>query len=190
VPFEFRSHEEIPDIVIVRPRSFGDGRGWFRETYRRRDFERHGIAVDFRQDNHARSHVRGVLRGLHYQLHPQAQGKLIRCCAGSIWDVAVDIRQGSPTYRQWMGMELSAESGDLLWIPEGFAHGYCTLSDTADVLYKTTAEYSPAHERGIRWDDPALAIRWPVENPSLSPRDAAAPPLSEVENNFVWQDAG
>jgi dTDP-4-dehydrorhamnose 3,5-epimerase len=87
-------------------------------------------------------------------------------------------------------MELSAESGDLLWIPEGFAHGYCTLSDTADVLYKTTAEYSPAHERGIRWDDPALAIRWPVENPSLSPRDAAAPPLSEVENNFVWQDAG
>jgi len=189
VPFEFRNHDEIPDLVIVRPRTLDDGRGWFRETYKRGDFERHGIAVDFVQDNHSCSTARGVLRGLHYQLHPMAQGKLIRCSAGSIWDVAVDIRRGSPTYRKWMGTELSAENGDMLWIPEGFAHGYCTLTDVAEVLYKTTAEYSPAHERAIRWNDSALAIRWPVEDPSLSPKDAAASPLSGVENNFVWRGA-
>ena len=186
MPFDFRPHPDLPDLIVVAPRVFGDERGWFQESYKRSDFERHGIAGEFRQDNHSRSTTRGVIRGLHYQLHPSAQGKLVRCTVGSIFDVAVDIRRGSPTWLKWVGVELSAERPGMLWIPEGFAHGFCTTSDVAEVLYKTTAEYNSQLERSIRWDDPALGIRWPVAKPSLSPRDLAAPLLSAAENNFVW----
>jgi dTDP-4-dehydrorhamnose 3,5-epimerase len=187
MPFEFRRHDEIRDVIIVQPRSFGDGRGWFEETYKRSEFERAGIRADFRQDNHSRSTVRGVLRGLHYQKKPAAQGKLVRCCVGAIFDVAVDIRRGSPTYGKWIGMELTAENRTILWIPEGFAHAVCTLTDIAEVLYKATGEYSPQEDRAIRWNDPALNIRWPVNEPVLSPKDATAPTLEQADNNFTWK---
>ena len=184
MPFEFKHHDEIPDIVIIQPRTFGDDRGWFQETYKRTDFEKFGIPGEFRQDNHSRSTVRGVLRGLHYQLNPQAQGKLVRCCVGAVLDVAVDIRRASPTYGKWASVELTAENRTIVWVPEGFAHAFCTTTDVAEVLYKTTAEYSQAHERSIRWNDPALGITWPVKNPVLTPKDANAPPLAEAENNL------
>src|SRR5436853_1283693 len=187
MPFTFRRHASLPDVVVVEPRVFPDDRGWFQETYKRTDYERFGIPGDFRQDNHSRSTTRGVIRGLHYQINPRAQGKLVRCVVGAIFDVAVDIRRGSPTYGKWIAGELSAANHRQLWIPEGFAHAICTVSEIAEVLYKTTAEYSQEHERSIRWDDPRLAIRWPVEKPELSPRDAQAPLLAAAENNFVWR---
>ncbi len=186
MPFEFHAHQDVPDVIVIRPRVFADERGWFQETFKRGDFERLGIQGDFRQDNHSRSTVRGAIRGLHYQLHPQAQGKLVRCTVGAIFDVAVDIRRGSPTFGKWAGADLSADNHDILWVPEGFAHAYCTLTDQAEVLYKSTAEYSPGHERSIRWDDSDLNIRWPVSTPALSPKDAAAPRFKDAENNFTW----
>jgi dTDP-4-dehydrorhamnose 3,5-epimerase len=186
MPFEFERHSEIPDLITIQPRVFPDDRGWFQETYQRGDFEAAGIPGDFRQDNHSRSTVRGVIRGLHYQVPPMAQGKLVRCVTGTVLDVAVDIRAGSPTYGKCVGVELSAENHRIFWVPEGFAHGYCTLTEISEVLYKTTAEYSAAHDRGIRWNDPALGIRWPVADPSLSAKDAKAPLLSEAQNPFVW----
>jgi dTDP-4-dehydrorhamnose 3,5-epimerase len=177
VPFEFRKHPDLPDIVIVRPRVLRDDRGWFQETFKQSDFATAGITAEFRQDNHVRSTALGVLRGLHYQVPPMAQAKLVRCGVGAVYDVVVDIRQDSPTFRKWAGVQLSAENQDMLWIPEGFAHGYCTLTNESEVLYKTTSEYSAAHERCIRWNDPALKIRWPVESPVLSTKDANAPLL-------------
>ena len=188
MPFEFHRHPEIADLIVVDPRVFGDERGWFQETYKRGDFDRAGIRGDFRQDNHSRSTVRGVVRGLHFQLRPAAMGKLVRCALGTVLDVAVDIRAGSPTYGKWVGVELSAANHRMFWIPEGFAHAYCTLTDVAEVLYKTTSEYRPTHERSIRWDDPAIGIRWPVTRPFLSPKDAGAPLLADVENTFVWSE--
>lgn len=187
MPFQFRRLDSIPDVVLIQPRAFGDDRGWFQETYKRADFERFGIPGEFRQDNHSRSTVRGVIRGLHYQLDPMAQGKLVRCCAGAIMDVALDIRKGSPTYGQHVSVELTADNRTIIWVPEGFAHAICTLTDVAEVLYKATNEYSPQHERMIRWNDPALKIDWPVKEPVLAPKDAAAPALADAENNFVWK---
>lgn len=186
MPFEFRRHADIPDVVLIQPKAFGDDRGWFQESYKRTDFERFGIRGEFRQDSHSRSTVRGVIRGLHYQLNPVAQGKLVRCSAGGVYDVAVDIRKGSPTYGRWVGVELTAENRTIVWVPEGFAHAVCTVTDHAEVLYKSTAEYSPPLERSIRWDDPALGIVWPVKPPVLAPKDAAAPLLADAENNFEW----
>ena len=188
MPFQFKPQQALPDVVLIEPKAFGDDRGWFMETYKQSEFEANGIRVEFRQDNHSRSTARGVLRGLHYQKDPAAQGKLVRCVVGAVYDVAVDIRKGSPTYGRWVGVELTAEGRRMLWVPAGFAHGFCTLTDVSEVVYKTTAEYSAAHDRGFRWNDPAVGVTWPVKAPVLSPKDAQAPPLAEADNNFQWQE--
>ncbi len=171
----------LPDVMVVEPQVFGDARGYFFESYNQGRFEEAiGREARFVQDNQSRS-AQGVLRGLHYQLH-QVQGKLVRVLAGEIFDVAVDIRRSSPHFGRWVGERLSAQSKRQLWIPEGFAHGFYVLSDFAEVLYKTTDYYTPEHERCIRWDDPSLAIRWPLAGaPALSAKDGQAPPLSEVQ---------
>jgi dTDP-4-dehydrorhamnose 3,5-epimerase len=170
---------EIPDVVRIRTRRFRDSRGFFSESFRRSAYREAGIPNSFAQDNWARSEE-GVLRGLHYQLAPRAQGKLVGVIRGRIWDVAVDIRVGSPTFGRWVGAELDEGSGDLLWIPPGFAHGYQVLSTRADVVYKVTHEYDPDLDRGIRWDDPDLAIRWPRSDPVLSDRDRGLPSLRDA----------
>jgi len=174
---------EIPEVVLVRPTRHGDARGFFQESYRASAFVAAGIRDAFVQDNLARS-TRGVLRGLHYQLPPAAQGKLVGVVRGRVFDVAVDLRVGAPTYGRWVGRTLDADSGELLWIPAGFAHGYVVLSDVADVGYKVTAEYAPELDRGVRWDDPAVGIAWPVTDPVVSSKDAAQPTLALAENPF------
>lgn len=162
----------IPDVKIIEPKVFGDARGFFYESFNARAFaEGTGVNVQFVQDNHSKS-ARNVLRGLHYQLQ-QAQGKLVRVVQGEVWDVAVDIRRSSPTFGNWVGVILSAENNRQLWVPAGFAHGFVVLSETAEFLYKTTDYYAPTHERCIAWNDPTLAIEWPIEGaPSLSAKDA------------------
>ena len=162
----------IPDVILLEPKVFGDDRGFFFESYNREAFRQAtGLDPDFVQDNHSRS-VKGVLRGLHYQLPPKAQGKLVRVVAGEVFDVAVDIRKGSPTFGKWVAEILSAENKRQMWIPSGFAHGFLTLSETAEFLYKTTDYYSPQHERCIRWDDSAIEIDWPLAGePVLSGKD-------------------
>lgn len=164
---------QIPDVLILEPKVFGDERGFFYESFNATTFrEATGLDVQFVQDNHSRSQ-RGVLRGLHYQLQ-QAQGKLVRASAGEVLDIAVDIRRSSPTYGQWVSVLLSAENKRQLWVPAGFAHGFVVLSEYAEFLYKTTDYYAPAHERSIRWDDPQLAIDWQLrEAPQLSAKDQA-----------------
>jgi dTDP-4-dehydrorhamnose 3,5-epimerase len=163
----------IPDVLLLEPKVFGDERGFFFESFNERRFtEAVGQAISFVQDNHSRSR-RGVLRGLHYQLPPHAQGKLVRVTSGEVFDVAVDLRRGSPTVGKWVGEILSAQNHRQLWIPPGFAHAFLVLSETADFLYKTTDYYAPSVERCIRWDDPTLAIQWPFDGvPSLSTKDA------------------
>jgi dTDP-4-dehydrorhamnose 3,5-epimerase len=172
----------IPDVLVIEPKVFGDARGFFFESYNRKVFkEATGLEPDFVQDNHSKS-VRGVLRGLHYQLPPHAQGKLVRVAQGEVFDVAVDIRRGSPTYGRWVGEILSAENQRQLWIPPGFAHGFVTLSETAEFLYKTTNYYAPECDRCIRWDDPTLAIDWPMQvAPLVSAKDAAGVAFTEAE---------
>lgn len=167
---------EIPDVMIFEPTVFGDERGFFFESFNQKIFnEAVGRKVEFLQDNHSKS-SKGVLRGLHYQLPPMAQGKLVRVVQGEVFDVAVDIRQSSKTFGQWVGIHLSAENKRQLWIPEGFAHGFLTLSDTAEFVYKTTNYYSPAHEGSIIWNDSRLAIYWPeIQLPTISPKDLVAP---------------
>lgn len=166
----------LEEVLIVDPRVFSDNRGFFIETYHKEKYQRSGIDRAFVQNNHSHS-VKGVLRGLHYQLnHPQ--GKLIYVVRGEIFDVAVDIRQGSPTFGKWVGVYLSEKNHRQLFIPEGFAHGFCVISELADVVYKCTDVYAPGDEYGIRWDDPGLAIGWPVRNPILSEKDADYPFLS------------
>jgi len=170
----------LPDVLLLEPRVFDDARGFFFESWNEREFERAGIRARFVQDNHSRSE-KGVLRGLHYQIR-QPQGKLIRVVAGEIFDVAVDIRSGSPTFGRWEGIRLSAESHGVLWVPIGFAHGFCVLSEFAEVLYKTTDFYAPEHERGILWNDPELRIDWPLlGTPTLSAKDAAGVRLGDAE---------
>lgn len=186
MPFEFLPDPKIPDVVLVKPKAFGDARGWFAETYKRSDFEAHGIAGDFRQDNHSYSAESGTLRGLHFQVPPAAMGKLVRCLRGRILDVAVDVRKGSPTYARWVGYELSATGREQLWVPPGFAHGYVTREVDCEVAYKTTAEYAPKLEVTVRWDDPALAIDWGTTSPILAERDAKAPTLAASANTFVF----
>ena len=168
----------IPEVRVVEPRVFRDDRGFFLETFHERKYREAGLDARFVQDNHSRS-VRGTLRGLHAQrLKPQ--GKLVRCVEGELFDVAVDIRRGSPTFKQWVGEVLSAENFKQLWIPEGFAHGFCVLSDHAQMEYKCTDFYAPDDELGLIWDDPEIAIEWPLDEPLLSEKDAAAPRISEV----------
>lgn len=175
----------LPGVLLLEPTVFGDTRGFFFESFNQRAFdELVGEHVRFVQDNHSKSTI-GVLRGLHYQLPPKAQGKLIRVIQGEVYDVAVDLRRDSPTFGHWSGTLLSAENKRQIWIPPGFAHGFVTLSETAEFLYKTTDYYSPAHERCIRWDDPALAIDWTFAGvPLLSAKDAAAPSFVEAEKGF------
>ncbi|MTI64694.1 dTDP-4-dehydrorhamnose 3,5-epimerase [Methylophaga sp.] len=172
----------IPDVLIIEPDVFGDDRGFFFESFNRKKFEQAtGRQVDFVQDNHSKS-VKGVLRGLHYQLPPHAQGKLVRVVQGEVFDVAVDIRKSSPSFGQWVGDILSAENKKQLWIPEGFAHGFLTLSDTAEFVYKTTAYYAPESERCITWNDADLMIDWHMQGkPALSGKDAIAPKLADAE---------
>ncbi|QTD45053.1 dTDP-4-dehydrorhamnose 3,5-epimerase [Ottowia testudinis] len=176
----------IADVVLIEPKVFGDSRGFFYESFNQQAFEQAtGVRLPFVQDNHSRSR-RGVLRGLHYQLPPKAQGKLVRVVRGAVFDVAVDIRRDSPTHGQWVGAELSEDNHRQLWIPPGLAHGFVVLSETADFLYKTTDTYSPAHERCIRWDDPAIGIDWPlaahgIAEPLLSDKDRAGRLLAEAE---------
>lgn len=171
---------DIPGPIVIAPRVFGDARGFFLESWSAAAFAAAGLPDRFVQDNHSRS-ARGVLRGLHFQ-NPQPQGKLVRVVAGRIWDVAVDLRRGSPAFGRWTGVELSARTHHMLWVPPGFAHGFLSLEDDTDVLYKCTAPYAPEHEASIRWDDPALAIAWPLDGitPILSAKDAAAGPLADA----------
>ena len=171
----------IPDVLIIEPKVFGDARGFFYESFNGRAFdEAVGRHVEFVQDNHSRS-SKGVLRGLHYQIQ-QPQGKLVRVARGAVFDVAVDIRKSSPTFGKWVGVELSEDNHRQLWVPPGFAHGFLVLSETADFLYKTTDYYAPEFERSIRWDDPELAITWPLSNaPQLSAKDAAGQRLQTAE---------
>lgn len=165
----------IPDVKIIEPTVFGDERGFFFESFNQQQFEAAvGYPVNFVQDNHSKSSY-GVLRGLHYQLPPYAQGKLVRCVVGEVFDVAVDIRKSSPTFGQWVGVYLSAENKRQLWIPEGFAHGFVTLSETAEFLYKTTNYYNQQNEASIFWSDPQVGIDWPIEcSPNLSVKDKTA----------------
>jgi dTDP-4-dehydrorhamnose 3,5-epimerase len=170
----------LPEVLLIEPKVLGDPRGFFFESWNEREFERAGISARFVQDNHSRS-ARGVLRGLHYQIrHPQ--GKLVRVVEGEIFDVAVDIRRSSPNFGKWESARLSAQSKNMLWIPVGFAHGFCVISDFAEVLYKTTDFYSPEFERSILWNDPDLGISWPLDgDPILSARDSSAPRLRDAE---------
>jgi dTDP-4-dehydrorhamnose 3,5-epimerase len=172
----------IPDVLIFEPKVFGDERGFFMESFNQKAFnEAAGRHVEFVQDNHSRS-SKGVLRGLHYQIQ-QPQGKLVRVASGAVFDVAVDIRRSSPTFGKWVGVELSADNHRQLWVPEGFAHGFLVLSETAEFLYKTTDYYAPAYERSIRWNDSSIAITWPISDfaPVLSQKDAQGTLLGEAE---------
>lgn len=186
MPFEFK-RLEIKDLILIVPQVFRDERGFFLERYKRSEFERAGIKEYFIQDNHSRS-KKNVLRGLHYQKHPHGQGKLIYCVRGRIFDVAVDIRVGSPTFKKWIGVELSEENNYIFYIPVGFAHGFLVLSDEAEIIYKCTDEYSVEHERGIIWNDPEININWPVTSPILSERDRALPLLKNVDIDFYYKD--
>jgi dTDP-4-dehydrorhamnose 3,5-epimerase len=178
MPFTFQ-HTQLPGVVIVEPKVFADDRGFFIETYKRSDFVAGGIDVEFVQENHSKS-VRGTLRGLHFQRAPKAQAKLVRAIEGEVFDVVVDIRKGSPTFGRWETVLLSAENRRSVYVPAGYAHGFCVTSAEAQVVYKTSAEYAPELEGGVRWDDPALAISWPITAPILSPRDGRWPNLGEL----------
>jgi dTDP-4-dehydrorhamnose 3,5-epimerase len=172
----------LPDVKLIEPKVFGDERGFFYETWRADWLDQVAPGLTFVQDNHSRS-AKGVLRGLHYQLR-QTQGKLLRVIAGAVFDVAVDVRKSSPTFGQWVGAELSAENKQMIWVPPGFAHGFVTLTDGTEVLYKCTDYYAPEWERSVIWNDPDLAIAWPLgpgQTPSLSAKDAAGVPLKDAE---------
>lgn len=171
----------VPDLLIIEPRVFGDDRGFFLESWNRKIFKDIGLDLDFVQDNHSRS-ARGVLRGLHFQ-NPNPQGKLVRVVSGRAWDVAVDLRRSSPSFGQWAGVELSAENKRLFWVPPGFAHGFVSLEDGTDFLYKCTDFYQPADEHSLMWNDPEVGIEWPLEgiDPQLSAKDQVGLPLSQVE---------
>jgi len=172
---------ELPDVIRIRAARHGDARGFFQETYRRSAFAAAGIEALFVQANHARSAKR-VLRGLHYQLPPRAQGKLVRVVAGAVYDVAVDIRRDSRSYGAWVGCTLSGDEAEMLWVPPGFAHGYVVLSESADLTYFVTEEYDAALDRGFRWNDPAVGVVWPVDDPVLSAKDRALPVLAEADH--------
>ena len=180
---------KIPDVFIFEPKVFGDDRGFFFESFNHQQFEAAiGRSVTFVQDNHSKS-SKGVLRGLHYQLPPHAQGKLVRCVAGEVFDVAVDIRKSSPTFGQWVGVHLSGENKRQLWIPEGFAHGFITLTDTAEFLYKTTNYYAPSSDRGIKWNDDSIAIEWPALDCDIitSAKDSVAKSLLDADPGLTHQ---
>jgi dTDP-4-dehydrorhamnose 3,5-epimerase len=179
----------LPEVKILAPRKLGDARGFFSEVWNARDFAAAGLEARFVQDNHVRNPHKGTVRGLHYQVPPLAQGKLLRVTRGAIFDVAVDIRRGSPTYGQHAAAVLTADNWYQLWVPAGFAHGYCTLEDNTEVQYKVTDFYSPEHDRGIAWDDPDVMITWPVtgETAILSERDRKQPRLAQQPELFEYR---
>lgn len=178
---------KLDKVVIIEPNVFGDHRGWFMETYNDQAFKEQGIDISFIQDNQSFSAIKGTLRGLHYQMNPKSQTKLVRCTKGSIYDVAVDIRKGSPTYGEWFGIELNAENKKQLLVPKGFAHGFITLTDNVEVQYKVDELYSPEHDRGFIWNDAAIGIDWPIDiQPVLSEKDERAPLLKDAESNFIF----
>jgi dTDP-4-dehydrorhamnose 3,5-epimerase len=175
----------LEGVLVIEPQVHRDERGFFIESYSARTLQEFGIATTFLQDNHSRS-VQGTLRGLHYQAGV-GQVKLVRVISGAIFDVAVDVRWGSPTFGKWFGQELSAENFLQLYIPVGFAHGFCVLTDAAEVAYKCSSYYSPEDERGLAWNDPTVAVDWPVQAPLLSARDQRHPALYEIDRDFAWQ---
>ena len=178
MPFEFVK-TKIPDVILIKPKVFGDERGFFMETYKKEDFERAGIRGEFIQDNHSRSRY-GVLRGLHFQKEPYAQAKIVRCIRGIIFDVAVDLRKDSPTFGKWVGVILSEFNKHQLYVPRGFAHGFCVLSEVAEVVYKVDNKYAPDYEGGVMWNDEDIGIEWPIDEPILSEKDKKWPTLKEL----------
>lgn len=182
---------DLPGVLILTPRRFGDARGWFSEVWNRKTLADAGIELDFVQDNHSYSRDIGTVRGLHFQSPPHAQAKLVRCGRGRVFDVAVDIRNGSPTYGRWTGVELSAENGRQLFIPEGFLHGFVTREPDSEVLYKCTGFYAPECDGAVRFDDPEIAIDWGLgpDRAVLSDKDAAAGTFRDFESPFVWEGA-
>jgi dTDP-4-dehydrorhamnose 3,5-epimerase len=179
-----RLETHLDGLVLIEPQVHGDERGFLVETFRDDGWRELGIEVEFVQENHSRS-GRGILRGLHFQTKP-GQAKLVRCLRGRIWDVAVDLRRDSPNYRRWEGYELDDERHHQLFVPAGFAHGFCVLSERADVAYKLSSHYDPAMEAGIAWDDPEVGVEWPISDPVLSDRDRAAPRLAEIADSLPW----
>jgi dTDP-4-dehydrorhamnose 3,5-epimerase len=184
MPFSFK-RLTIPDLILIEPKIFLDRRGFFMESYKYNDFKEFGIMDNFVQDNLSRSY-KDVIRGLHFQREPFSQGKLVQCLKGRIFDVAVDIRMGSPSFGKWVGIEISDENHLMFYIPPGFAHGFVVLSDYADVIYKCTKEYSQEYEGGIIWNDPDIDIHWPVKNPILSEKDSQLPLLKDADINFDY----
>lgn len=187
MPFEFEKLE-IEGLVLIKPKVFGDNRGFFMESYKKSDFVHNGINCEFIQDNHSKS-TKGVLRGLHYQAKPKAQAKLIRCIKGKIYDIVVDLRKNSSTFGKWIKVELSEENNYLFFVPEGFAHGFVVLSDEAELFYKTNAEFSSEHDRGVLWCDKDLNIDWGIDfEPTLSDKDKIQPKLSEINKEELSED--
>jgi dTDP-4-dehydrorhamnose 3,5-epimerase len=176
---------DIPEVILVESKAFSDDRGYFLEIFKESVFISNGIDTKFIQDNFSYS-IKGVLRGLHYQKNPKAQAKLVTALRGEIFDVAVDIRKNSPTFGKWVGEILSEKNHKSLYVPEGFAHGFCILSNEADVFYKVNQEYSPEHEKGIVWNDPDLNISWPIKKPILQKKDILLPTLKNADNNFTY----
>ncbi len=183
MPFSFK-RLSIPEVILVEPKVFPDERGFFLESFKESTFQENGITTKFVQDNYSHS-IKGVLRGLHYQKNPKAQAMLVTAIKGKIFVVAVDIRKDSPTYGKWVGENLSEQNHKSLYVPEGFAHGFLCLSDEADVVYKVNEEYSADNDRGILWNDPAVGVKWPIENPIISEKDKQQPLLEKADNNFV-----
>ncbi len=174
----------IPEVILIEPKVFSDSRGFFMETYKHSEFSDYGIEDVFVQGNHSKSEIKGIIRGLHFQQAPMAQAKLVRVIAGSIFDVAVDIRLGSPTYKQWVARTLSAANKEMLYMPAGFAHGFCVLEPNTEVIYKCSKIYSPEHDKGILYNDESIAVDWPIKQAKLSEKDRALPLLKEIEGCF------
>ena len=184
MPFEFE-RQKIKDVILIKPKVFGDNRGFFMETYKKSDFYANGIEVEFNQDNHSKS-AKGVLRGLHYQASPYGQAKIVRCGRGRIYDVAVDIRPNSSTFGQYVKVELSEENKHMLYIPVGFAHGFVALSEEVELLYKASGEYNPQADRGVLWNDPEIGIDWNIDfEPLLSDKDRIQPKLCEIDREEI-----
>ena len=184
MPFEFE-RQRIKDVILIKPKVFGDNRGFFLESYKKSDFYANGIEIEFNQDNHSKSSAK-VLRGLHYQAKPYGQAKLVRCSKGRIYDIAVDIRPSSETFGQYVKVELSEENKHMLFIPEGFAHGFVVLSDEAELLYKASGEYNPSADRGIIWNDKTIGINWEIDfEPILSEKDKIQPRLEEINKEEI-----
>ncbi len=185
MPFTF-TKLSIPDVILIEAKSFPDERGFFLESFKESSFIENGISTKFVQDNFSHS-IKGVLRGLHYQKKPKAQAKLVTVFRGEIFDVAIDIRKNSPTYGKWVSEILSEQNHKLLYIPEGFAHGYCVLSEEADIFYKVNQEYSPELDSGFIWNDPEISIKWPMDKPIISEKDLKLPLFKNADNNFEYQ---